>query len=55
MASYADFDRMLEAVKRWNDAMKAQHEAMMQMARETRAAIATIPEQPAAPVREWEN
>lgn len=52
MASYADFDRLLEAVQRANAAEAAQLSIMAQMARETRAAIAAITEHPAAAVRE---
>ena len=44
--TYADFDRLLEAANRWNDAMKAQHEAMLQSLRYTRAEIAKIMEKP---------
>ncbi len=51
MASYADFDRLLEAVQRANAAEADQLAIMAQMARETRAAIAAIPEQPAAMAR----
>lgn len=44
--TYADFDRLIEAFNRANEAMKAQHEAMLQSLRDTRAEIAKIMEKP---------
>lgn len=40
--SYADFDSLLEAVERANEACAAETAAMLAMARDTRAAIAEI-------------
>lgn len=40
--TYADFDRLLDAVKRTDEACAAETAAMLAWARETRAAIAEI-------------